>query len=385
MYKILRLTRHREDHLDQAEFLGEYDAISLDPSHVLGIAPGKEETWPQQGTGQQKFTQIRRLLARRSAELPAFFGQGGILVVRLVQPARLRVAGSMDTIDSYSWWLDVAAAASEGRITASWPTEGSGPMQVLEPGHPFEGYLRAAMTYSARLTSLTPDNSRVVVLAENRTGDAVAVEVPCKRGALILVPPPTSDGGEYMLDAAIDQALQTWLGIAHEWTVADEATLSAQRDAILRDMRVKREETYQLLTSARTTKGVVLQMLHVDRAIGYYRKATQAIPIPKVCIPALWNMMEMLREHYNKGTATLASMLHLPKDDLEFLNTLANNRDLDLRHTTTGLPKPVEPAELQRALAIGKTVVQATIEYEYKAITRMRTTVAATGDGKAGS
>ena len=93
----------------------------------------------------------------------------------------------------------------------------------------------------------------------------------------------------------------------------------------------------------------------------------------------------MLRERFNKGTSTLATMLSMPKEDLEFLGVLANNRELDLRHTTAGQPKLVEPAELERALAVGKAVVEAVIEYEYKARIVSPLPVTANGERKATS
>jgi hypothetical protein len=252
-------------------------------------------------------------------------------------------------------------------------------MNVLEPGHPFESFLREIRFYRFRLSR---NWRNLVVLAENRAGDPVAVEVPCRRGALILLPPPTTEGQEHLLDLAVYKALQSRLGVAHEWVVSDEKRLIADRDAVLRQMREKREGIDQQLARVREIKEVLLQTLHVSRAIGYYKKATGGTPTPKTSIPVLWNLVEMLREHFNRGTSTLATLLSLPKEDLEFLDALANNRDLDLRHTTSGQPKPVEPAELQRALAIGKAVVEATIEYEYGASTAAPMPVGVSGERK---
>jgi len=368
VYKILRLNEHGKDELEQADFLAEYDAIALDPSWALfRTPPGRHVTWPHVDNNVHNFGALKALLTRRPAELWPFFAHGGILVVRLVEPARLQLGGFPDVLTSFDWWYSAAAAASDGALPADWRyiQAASGPLHVLEPGHPFESYLRTTTTYSARLTGYHPG---IIALAENRAGEPVAAEVACQRGALLLVPPPTSEGGEYMLEAGISTALQSRLGVAHEWTVAEEKVLTDQRDAVLREMRERRQEIEQKLATTRATKEAVLGMLHVDRVIGKYRMATNGTPVAKASVPALWSMTELLREHYNKGTATLAAMLRLPKDDLEFLDTLANNRDLDLRHTTSGQPKPVEPAELQRALAIGKAVVQAVIDYEYTAI-----------------
>ena len=383
MYKILRLNEHGKNELEQADFLAEYDAIVLDPSWVLfRTPPGRNMIWPKVDNNRQNFATLKALLNRRSGELWPFFAHGGILVVRLVEPATLQIVGITEVLNSFDWWYSAAAHASGGVLPANWSyiQGASGQLNVLEPGHPFEGYLRTNTNYRARLTGNHPG---ITALAENRAGEPVAAEVDCQRGALLLVPPPGSAGGEYMLDAVISTALQSRLGVAHEWTVTEEKVLAGERDVVLREMREKRQKIEQMLSTVRERKVGVLGMLHIDRIIGKYRKATDGTPVAKVSVPALWSMTELMREHYNKGTATLASMLKLPKEDLEFLDTLANNRDLDLRHTTGGQPKPVEAAELQRALAIGKAVVEAVIEYEYSAITVPAVPIPANGERKA--
>jgi hypothetical protein len=383
LYKILRLNGHGKDELEEADFLAEYDAIVLDPSWALfRTPPGQHHTWSQVENNVRNFRALKSLLDRRSGELWPFFAHGGILVVRLEEAARLQLGGFPEILNSFDWWYGKAAAASSGALPGDWRfiQAASGPGHVLEPGHPFESYLRTTTTYRARLIGNHPG---IIALAENRASEPVAAEVECQPGALFMVPPPASEGAEYMLDAAVSTALQSRLGIAHEWTVAEENVLADQRDAVLREMRERRQDVEKKLATTRAAKEAVLGMLHVDRVIGKYRMATNGTPVAKVAIPALWNMNELLREHYTKGTSTLASMLGVPKADLEFLDLLANNRDLDLRHTTTGQPKPVEPAELQRALAIGRAVVQAVIEFEYKRSTVAAVPVPANGERKA--
>lgn len=365
MYKVLDLTLHGKQDLESADFLAEYDAICLDPSWPLfRIEPGREITWPQVDAQIHNYRVMEALLARRSSEIWPFFVHGGVLVARVVEPAKVRIGGLTDFIDSYTWWYSTAVRAADGAIPPDWSTyvrSGSGEVHVLEPGHPFETYLRATRSYEARLTH----RDRVITLAENRTGEPVAAEVACLSGALIFIPPPLDEGGEYLLRAAIDDALQSRIGIAQNWIVAEERTLTKERDAVLGEMREKRREIDRRLTRTRELKDGVLRTLHVERAIGYYRAATRAVPTPKKAIPPLWNLIEMLREHYNKGTSGLATILGLPKEDLEFLDTLANKRELDLRHTTSGELQPVLESELRRALDIGKRLVEGAIQYEF--------------------
>jgi hypothetical protein len=366
MYKILKLNAHGKEQLEHADYLAEYDAIDLDPSWVLfGIQPGQHVTWPQESANLHNFEVMKALLERRSSELWSFFTNGGLLVVRLVAPGTLEISGLREFLNSFAWWYETAYRASDHAIppTWDWIQAGSGDTaQVLEPGHPFENYLRLASVYQARLTG---NRARLISLAENRTGNPVAAEIACQDGALVLVPAPLHDGVEDLLDAAIQAALDSRVGVVNQWPVDEERSLSDQRDAILREMREKREDVDRQLVRSRERKAAVMKLVHVERAIGYFRKATDGVPLPKVAVPALWNMIEMLRDHYTKGYAQLAAMLDVPKDDLEFLNTLANNKALDLRHATSGGPTAVTPAEVQRARAIGKAVVAAVIDYEY--------------------
>jgi hypothetical protein len=97
-------------------------------------------------------------------------------------------------------------------------------------------------------------------------------------------------------------------------------------------------------------------------------------------------MLEMLRDHYTKGLAEIAKLLVVPKADLEFLHDIANKKDLDVRHATAGQPRPVSAEELQRALGVGKAIVQGTINYECStfevAITGKETTASATNSSR---
>src|SRR5207253_9742078 len=106
----------------------------------------------------------------------------------------------------------------------------------------------------------------------------------------------------------------------------------------------------------RDVKAGVIKKVHVERTIGYMAKAAKT-PTPKNSIPPIWNMLEMLRDHYNRGLAEIAKMLGVPKGDLEFLHEIANMKDLDLRHATAGQTRAVRPEEVQRVLRIGMAVV----------------------------
>ncbi len=80
-------------------------------------------------------------------------------------------------------------------------------------------------------------------------------------------------------------------------------------------------------------------------------------------------MLEMLRAHYTRGYSGLADLLQVPKEDLEFVNDIANKKDLDVRHAEPGTPRAVQPDELQRVLLVGKAIVQGTIDYECASVT----------------
>jgi len=364
-YKILSLTSGPTP-LEDAEYLPEFDAIVLDPpAALLGIGPGTDVTWPYEQ--RPFFERMRAARERRSEELTTFFGRGGVLLVRLVQPSWLYV-GDVNTggLDSFSWWLNpmvVATRRSASVYTFAHPGSGTA-LTVVAPGHPFETYLRYVNSYQAWLEDDLREADGVVVLAENRARRPVAIEVACYRGAVVIVPPPTSEGAENLLKAALWTLLDGRVALNEDWPTAEERKLLEERETVLGEMRTKRDDFDKRLVVLRDLKAGAMKLLHVDRAIGYYRQATAATPTPEKSIPPIWKMLEMLREHYTKGTAGLAVLLGVPKDDLEFVQAIANKKDLNVRHTTTGLPRAVNPSELARVIATGEALVQGTIDYE---------------------
>lgn len=365
-YKILSLIGGTQ--LKLAEYLPEYDAIVLDPStSLLGIPPGQETTFSYQE--RPKYEAIRGLHRQRASELATFLGFGGVLLVRLREPSWLYVgapgepAGGMN---SFSWWLTPVFDAL-GRVSPdsafAHPAPGTA-LTPTEPGHPFESYLRTINSYEVWLDDDDiPDEEGVIVLAENRARKPVAVEVACGQGVAIMVPPPTSEGTGYLLEAAVASLLDSRIALHEDWPTDEERELLDKRAQVLSEMRGKRDKIDQELVRLRDVKVSVMRLLHVERAIGYYRKATAGAPTAK-SIPAIWKMQEMLREHYNRGDAGLAQLLGVSKGDMEFLDRLANTKELDVRHTTAGKPSSVLPNELQRVLGIGKALVQGLINYE---------------------
>lgn len=366
VYKILTLTTAGGTPLEKAEYLPEYDAIVLDPPFtLLGVEPGRNQSLDYRQ--RPNFAVLENIHARRNKELATFFHRGGVLLVRLVEPSWLYVEDQPTTqiMESFSWWLAPVLLSIGRTPPKEFARPGSGTaLTIVEPGHPFEMYLRSVNSYTAWLDNDIRESDGVVVLAENRAHQPVAVEIACYPGAAVLVPPPTSEGSGYMLSAALRDLLNRRVALSEEWPTAEEQKLLREREEILGEMRARRDDVDRRLVSVRDVKAGVITILHVSRAIGYYRQATATTPTPKRSIPLIWNMLELLRDHYTRGNSQLAELLGLPKADLEFVQRIANKKDLDVRHTEPGQPRAVTQSELDRAVAIGGAMVQATIDYE---------------------
>jgi hypothetical protein len=273
-------------------------------------------------------------------------------------------------LDSLSWWVEPTTRGLEkGSIHPEYLTVGAMGASVIprEPGHPFEDYLRSwTPQYQAILDRDLLDMPEVTILAENRAGDPIAVEIETWKGAVILVPPPTSEAAENIFGLAVRDVVTSRLAVQRDWMLAEERALIGRREEILRQMREERAGIERELKTVGETKAQILAEVHVNRAIGYYKKATKGTPTPKKSIPPIWEMLEMLRGHYNKGYSGLAQLLQISKDDLEFVNHLANDKELDIRYAGPGRPHRVTEPQLLRILATGKAIVQGFIQHEYK-------------------
>ena len=139
---------------------------------------------------------------RRSETADLLYKTGGILVCRLwPRGEALQVVnqgGLEERIDRYSWLPAVSLVDRHHQL--SFPANGrflsrtGEDVLLAETGNPFEDYLRrfeGKIVYRAVYRDLlsTPIDRFAQVLAYNKAGDIVALQIPFDEGRLVLIPP----------------------------------------------------------------------------------------------------------------------------------------------------------------------------------------------------
>ena len=205
----------RLDHpsIEREEFFGRSslsgaDAVFLDPQTIsyrwtADIGPGGDgirRTDPHRDRGLGR-TLAAWMVRRRAEAGDLLLKRGGLLICRLRtrgEPLEIASAeGPPERLDRYSWLPSVSLVDRQHQF--SFPANGRfvsrhGTDVVFEEsGSPFEDYLRrfdGRLVYDAVYQDLlsTPIDRFATVLARNRVGDVLALEIPCDEGRLVLVP-----------------------------------------------------------------------------------------------------------------------------------------------------------------------------------------------------
>ncbi len=214
-YRLLSVD-WRLDHpsIEREEFFGRTslsacDAVFFDPMDVSfrwtsDVAPGGDgirRTDPHRDRGFGRT--LSAWMGRRRGEAEDLLLKGGgLLVCRLrTRGEPLEIASGEEPperLDRYSWLPSVSLVDRQHQF--SFPANGrfvprNGADVVLEESEsPFGAYFRrfeGHFVYDAVYQDLlsTPIDRFATVLARNRVGDVVALEVPFGEGRLILVPP----------------------------------------------------------------------------------------------------------------------------------------------------------------------------------------------------
>jgi hypothetical protein len=201
-------TIDREGFFDRSSF-SAFDAVFVDPIALPrhwadGTAPGPDgtrRTDPERDRGFGR-TMSGWMAKRREEADDLLRRRGGLLICRLHPRGEALEIGTpgapAERVDRYSWLPHVAlvdrqhqfAFPSNGRFVARRGQD----VIVEASGSPFEEYLRTfeeRISYSAVYQDLlsTPLERFATVLARNRVGDAVALEIPVDEGRLVLLPP----------------------------------------------------------------------------------------------------------------------------------------------------------------------------------------------------
>jgi len=233
----------REEFFGRSSFSG-YDAVFLDPLNVSGrwtfdVAPagdGIRRTDPQRDRGFGRT--LSAWMGRRRAEAEdLLLKRGGLLVCRLrTRGEPLEITSGEEPaehVDRYGWLPAVSLVDRQHQF--SFPANGRfvprhGSDVVFEgSGSPLEAYLRrfeGHIAYDAVYQDLlsTPIDRFATVLARNRVGDVIALEIPFDEGRLILVPPlvgvPPSQEAIALLEAVEKAAARPAFSAEPDWLPA---------------------------------------------------------------------------------------------------------------------------------------------------------------------
>ena len=186
-----------------------YDAVLIDPleisgrwTHEVGLSPdGVRRVDPQRDRGFSKT--LTAWISKRRAETEDLLkSAGGIVVCRLrTRGEPLEIASGAtppEHIDRYSWLPSISLIDRHHQLV--FPSNGRfvprrGRDVVIEDSmSPFSEYIERFQdffVYDAVYQDLlsTPIDRFAQVLARNKVGDVIALEIPFDEGRLILVPP----------------------------------------------------------------------------------------------------------------------------------------------------------------------------------------------------
>lgn len=234
---------------------------------------------------------------------------------------------------------------------------GSGNLELREPGHPFEEYLKGVGRYRCRLGAYLRDIPGAVVLAESRMGEVVAIEVPLGNGSAVIVPPPRSEEDEKRIDAAVRRAVAQRVGARGDWVPEQERALIEARDSVLTRMRQERSVIDAQLEEVRVIKARVLDEEIVSRAASYYRQATAPGVTADRVMFFLYKITDLLRDHFGAGESGLAEALGMTVAQIKKIKKVANLPEKDLRHAGVGPTEQVTDTELSEAVSTGREMV----------------------------
>ena len=258
--------------------LSAFDAVFIDPEPIphhwtAEVTPGGDgirRTDPERDRGFGRT--LKGWMQKREAEANDLLKRGGGIIVCRLRPRGepleiLPSGGVPERIDRYSWLPSISLVDRNHQL--SFPANGRflprrGEDIVFEgTGNPFEDYLHefeGHISYSAVYQDLlsTPIERFATVLARNRLGDIIALEIPFDEGRLVLVPgvegiPPVREASS-LLEAVRKEsfrpafaAIPDWLPrypLPGEGELVDELTgLIERRDTLSR----KVEETEKKL------------------------------------------------------------------------------------------------------------------------------------------
>jgi hypothetical protein len=199
------------DSFYEAPSVAGFDAVFVDPQaisarwrHDVPVdRDGRRRTYTDSDYGLGHT--LSRLMVRRRRESGDLLRRGGGVIVCRLRPRAetLEIVapdGPVERIDRYSWLPVISLVDQQHQLT--FPANGrfvprrGRDVRLEGSGSPFEAYLKlflGQIEYTAIYEDLlsTPIERFATVLARNRVGDILALEIPFDDGLFVLLPPIT--------------------------------------------------------------------------------------------------------------------------------------------------------------------------------------------------
>lgn len=184
------------------------DALFIDPGPVsdrwtYGLPVEKDGARRTHTDSDRGFGRVLTKIfhRRRDEASDLLYKAGGLIVCRLhPRGERLEIVGKEgveEHIDRYSWLPSVSLVDKQHQLNfpsnARFVPRRGADVVFGDTGTPFEDYLQefsGRITYSAVYQDIlsTPIERFATVLARNRVGDVIAVQIPYDEGLLVLLP-----------------------------------------------------------------------------------------------------------------------------------------------------------------------------------------------------
>jgi hypothetical protein len=352
--RILRLDRQQDNPLSASDYLAEYEAIIVRPEWQRLILTGPN---------MNAIIRSEEGFNRKAVELGDFLAIGGLLVV-LPVPAEKRLFQTNSPFDNHSWWAMDIAQPYPGTPSIVTP----GPGTSVEPtgvGSEFDEYLELNQSYQARLGSWFDNRDNVQILARNRAGGVIAAEVTAGPGTVICVPPPVDVGAEEVLLQAVKSFLGHRFGLGLKWPLPEEEELARVRQKLVAEFQLRMADVTSQQRAVQDRKRAVFERSQVRRGVRYFDLSTRSGATPKQTMDALYSLIEMLKDYYTTDWNGLADRLSVSHKSIDRIKTLANKKELHLRHTTAADPQGIVQADIDRTVADGRAILFAFIALEY--------------------
>lgn len=373
--KVLWITVSSGQTLLSSDALSDFDAVVVD--QVVGVWGLPPEAAPppgfQRDLDPNLFESVRLRLRRRTQEAADLLAHGGVLIVRLFPLSGLTTTHGnpwlgqprQERTSSADWWLGLDQRWSWMNTNlpetpAVISTSGT-VAHVNDPGHLLEGYLRASR-YQATLSRTFIEGSGARVLATNRGGEVLAIEMPITAGLLLILP---ADGSEIVLADGLSKLLDLRNSLTSEWPLSNEVTAFALLEEAERELHASRLQAQESIFAVQERKRRIMQDPAVVRVTDFYRSALSPGTSRQTALAKLYSAIELIQKSLG-GAGQMLAVLSIAKGTVDKVKQPANDPTGEARHVAPGATAEIDDAVIREATAAAREIVLSYLEWLFR-------------------